>query len=308
MARGLGSGEDRAERLPPLNALRVFHAVMRLGSLRAAAETLRVSPQAVSQQMRILEDALQVPLFDRKGRGANPTEAAILLMHHVEAAFDELTEGVQRVTRKPARARVFVNASPYFATRYLLDRLSGFRVIEPEADLRLTTMVDLPDFAADDVDVAIQWGYGNWPGLEVHLLVTDRKDLCCTPELAERLKTTQDLRDLPLVHPVMSPELWPNVLAHLDVAKRGHSNDLRLQDAATMRRATLAGLGVGLLSTIDADEDLELGRLVAPFGRDVMRGMDHSKVPGFYLVLPRARRRVRTIAAFCDWIQAQDWE
>ncbi|NBT32563.1 MAG: transcriptional regulator, partial [Rhodobacteraceae bacterium] len=161
---------------------------------------------------------------------------------------------------------------------------------------------------ADDVDVAIQWGYGNWPGLEVHLLMTDRKDLCCTPELAVRLKAPQDLCDLPLVHPVMSPELWPNVLAHLGVAKRSQGNDLRLQDAATMRRATLAGLGVGLLSAIDADEDLEVGRLVAPFGRDVMKEMDQSKVPGFYLVLPRARRRVRTIAAFCDWIQAQDWE
>ncbi|WP_435258511.1 LysR substrate-binding domain-containing protein [Thioclava sp. FR2] len=307
MARGAGSGEDRAERLPPLNALRVFHAVMRQGSLRAAAEVLRVSPQAVSQQVQILEDALGVPLFDRRGRGANPTEAAILLMHHVQAAFDELTEGVRRVTRKPSRARVNVNASPFFATRYLLDRLAGFRAIEPEADLRLTTMVELPDFAADEVDVAIQWGYGHWPGLEVHLLLTDRKDLCCTPELAERLKTPQDLCDLPLVHPVMSPELWPNVLAHLGVTKRGQSNDLRLQDAATMRRAALAGLGVGLLSTIDADEDLELGRLVAPFGRDVMAGMEPSKVPGFYMVFPRAHRRVRAIATFCDWVQAQDW-
>ena len=307
MARGAGSGEDRAERMPPLNALRVFHAVMRQGSLRAAAETLRVSPQAVSQQVQILEDALGVPLFERRGRGADPTEAAILLMHHVQAAFDELTEGVRRVTRKPARARVNVNASPFFATRYLLDRLAGFRAIEPEADLRLTTMVDLPDFAADEVDVAIQWGYGHWPGLEVHLLMSDRKDLCCTPQLAEGLKVPGDLREVALLHPVLSPELWPNVLAHLGVTGRDKAQDMRLEDAATMRRAALAGLGVGLLSFSDAEEDLALGRLVAPFGRDVMAGMSEALVPGFYLVLPRSHRRVRAIAAFCDWVQTQDW-
>ena len=65
------------------------------------------------------------------------------------------------------------NASPYFATRYLLDRVGGFRAAVPEADLRLTTMVELPDFVADDVDLAIQWGYGTWKGYEARLLMRD---------------------------------------------------------------------------------------------------------------------------------------
>lgn len=74
-----------------------------------------------------------------------------------------------------------------------------------------------------------------------------------------------------------------------------------------MRHATLAGLGVGLLSTIDAAEDLKLGRLVAPFGADVMQKMPKELVPGFYLVLPRSHRRIKTIAAFCRWVEAEDW-
>ena len=78
-------------------------------------------------------------------------------------------------------------------------------------------------------------------------------------------------------------------------------------DAATMRRATLAGLGVGLLSTIDAQEDLKLGKLVAPLGRNLMQGMPQDQVPGFYLVLPKAHRRVASIAAFCAWVEAEDW-
>lgn len=298
---------DPARRLPPLNALRVFHVVVRHRSFRSAAEELSVSPQAVSQQIKLLEDTLGVTLFERKGRSVEPNEQAILLLHFVQAGFSELAEGVRRVARQDDRSRINVNASPYFATRFLLDRITRFREQVPDADLRLTTMVDLPDFVADDVDVAIQWGYGGWRGVEATLLVRDYKVICCTPDLARRIAGASDLASLPLLHPVLSPELWPNVLRHLGVERAPSKADMQLQDASTARRATLAGLGVGLLSTIDATEDLKLGRLVAPFGTEIMQTMDADEVPGFYLILPRAHRRVKTIAAFCTWLEAQDW-
>jgi LysR family transcriptional regulator, glycine cleavage system transcriptional activator len=298
---------DHASRLPPLNALRVFHVVVRHKSFRAAAEELSVTPQAVSQQVKLLEDSLGVELFERKGRAIEPNENAILLAHFVQAAFEELGEGVRRVAKTTVRNRVNVNASPYFATRYLLDRVASFRAVAPEADLRLTTMVDLPDFVADDVDVAIQWGYGSWKGYEATLLLRDYKVVCCTPDLARQIAGPQDLANLPLLHPVLSPELWRNILRHLGVMARADKNDIRFQDAATMRRGTLAGLGIGLISIIDAVEDLKLGKLVAPFGMEVMQGMAEVEVPGFYLILPKAHRRMKTIAAFCSWLVAQDW-
>lgn len=294
-------------RLPPLNALRVFHTVVRHRSFRSAADELSVSPQAVSQQIKLLEDTLGAELFERKGRAIEPNEKAILLAHFVQAAFDELAEGVRRVAKSDTRNRINVNASPYFATRYLLDRINRFRDIAPDADLRLTTMVDLPDFVADDVDVAIQWGFGSWKGCESTLLLRDYKVICCTPDIARRLSAPDDLRTMPLLHPVLSADLWPNVLRHLGVNERSNKNDIHLQDAATMRRATLAGLGIGLISTIDAAEDLKLGKLVAPFGQDAMHKMPEHQIPGFYLVLPKAHRRVKTIATFCRWIEAENW-
>lgn len=294
-------------RLPPLNALRVFHTVVRHRSFRSAAEELSVSPQAVSQQIKLLEDTLGAELFERKGRAIEPNEKAILLAHFVQAAFDELEEGVRRVAKSDTRNRINVNASPYFATRYLLDRINRFRDIAPDADLRLTTMVDLPDFVADDVDVAVQWGFGTWKGQDATLLMHDYKVICCTPEIARRLSGPDDLRNIPLLHPVLSADLWPNVLKHLGVQDRSGKKDIQLQDAATMRRATLTGLGMGLISTIDAAEDLKLGKLVAPFGQDVMHKMPEVQVPGFYLVVPKAHRRVKTIATFCRWIEAENW-
>ncbi|MGQ0564636.1 MAG: LysR substrate-binding domain-containing protein [Gemmobacter sp.] len=293
-------------RLPPLNALRVFQTVVRHRSFRGAAEDLHVSPQAVSQQVKLLEEALGVELFTRKGRAVEPTEAAILLAHFVQAGFDEIAEGVRRVTKARLQSRINVNASPYFATRFLIDRLARFRVLVPDADLRLTTMVDLPDFAGDEVDVAIQWGFGGWTH-DHRLLVRDVKVLCCTPGLAARIAVPSDLLSVPLLHPVLSDRLWPNVLAHLGVAGAETPADIRIQDAATVRSATLAGLGVGLLSVIDATEDLASGKLVAPLGRDVMQGMPPAHVPGFYLVLPKSHRRVKPVAAFCAWVEAEDW-
>ena len=297
---------DRPPRLPPLNALRVFQTVMRQRSFRGAADELSVTPQAVSQQVKLLEDTLGLELFARKGRAIEPTEQAILFAHYIQAGFDEFAEGVRRVTKLGQRNRINVNASPYFATRFLLDRLSNFRAIMPGADLRLTTMVELPDFVADDVDVAIQWGFGAWSQFDQVLVLRDIKVICCTPALAAKLQKPDDLRDVPLLHSVLA-DLWTPVLAHLGIPDAPQDSAFRFQDAATMRRATLAGLGVGLLSTIDAEEDLASGKLVAPFGLDVMTAMPQAQIPGFYLVLPKAHRRVKAIAAFCDWVARENW-
>lgn len=303
----MSSAPEAPPRLPPLNALRVFHMVVRHRSFRAASEELHVTPQAVSQQIKLLEETLRVTLFERRGRAIEPNEQAILLAHFVQAGFDEFAEGVRRVSSLGTRNRINLNVSPYFATRYLLDRLDRFNLLLPGADLRLTTMVDLPDFPRDDVDVAIQWGFGGWAPHEQILLMRDYKIICCTPEIARALAVPQDLNGVTLLHPVLAQGLWQSVLASLGVAEARPPGEPRFQDAATMRRATLAGLGVGLLSEIDAAEDLNAGKLVAPFGREVMQAMPLDQVPGFYLVLPKAHRRIKTISAFCRWIESETW-
>jgi LysR family glycine cleavage system transcriptional activator len=136
---------NNTARLPPLNALRVFWVVMRKGSFRAAADDLLVTPQAVSQQIKLLEDILAVPPFEPKARIVLPTEPAILLSHYVQAGFDEFTEGVNRVTKSTRRSRININVSPYFATRLLIERLERFRNKMPAADLRPTAKVEMPD-------------------------------------------------------------------------------------------------------------------------------------------------------------------
>ncbi|MFD1329211.1 LysR substrate-binding domain-containing protein [Mycoplana ramosa] len=294
-------------RLPPLNALRAFWAVMRQGTFRSAADELLVTPQAISQQIKLLEDTLHVSLFERKARVIEPTEQAIILSHFVQAGFDEFTEGIRRVTNSTYRNRININVSPYFATRYLMERLERFRQLMPGADIRMTTMVNVRDFAADEVDVSIQWGFGNWKEYDVKLLVHDPKIICCSPELARQITSPNDLGRMNLLHPVMARGLWHKVLEHLGLPSLEMAGEIEFQDAATMRRGTISGIGVGLVSRLDALADIEAGILVAPLGIDVLDTMDKKDVPGFYLVVPKAHKRVKIISAFCDWITTEQW-
>ncbi len=300
--------QDASLRMIPLNALRVFCVVARKGSFRAAADELRVSPQAVSQQIKLLEDILGVSLFERKGRVIEPTERAIVLSHFVQAGFDEFAEGVRRISTAAYRNRININVSPYFATRYLMARLDRFRDLLPGADLRLTTMIELPDFTADEVDVSIQWGFGAWKDHEVTLLVRDPKIICCSPALAQKIKTPEDLSRLTLLHPVLARTLWTRVLYHLGQTACDPAGEFELQDAATMRRGAISGLGIGLVSEIDSQEDLASGRLVAPLGVDALKTMNEADIPGFYLVLPKSHRRIEAVATFCDWITQESWD
>lgn len=120
----------------PLNALEVFHAVVRRKTFRAAADDLLVSPQAVSRQIELLEGSLGTALFERKERTVEPDEQAILLAHDLRASFDAFEEGVRRVGEIGPRNCINLNARPNFATRYLLDRIAGFRDGMPGVDLR----------------------------------------------------------------------------------------------------------------------------------------------------------------------------
>lgn len=295
-------------RLPPLNSLRVFHAVVRHRSLREAAEELYVSPQAVGQQVRLLEEALGVVLMEREGRGIRLTEKAITLSHYINAGFEEFEEGIRRVTGPRERERINLNVSPYFGTRYLMPRLALFRQAVPDAEIGLTTMIDLVDLERDQIDLAVQWGYGERRDGQSHLLMRDPKVICCRPDVAGRITSAADLLQFNLLQPARSKRLWPDILRHLGVEVPELDRGLTFDDAATMRRAAYQGLGIGLISVLDAAEDIASGKLAAPLGVAVLDDMPPETVPGFYLITTKTRLRARHVAALHRWLLEQNWQ
>lgn len=294
-------------RLPPLNALRVFHAVARHRSISHAAEELRVSPQAVGQQVRLLEDALGLPLVERDGRGIRLTERAITLSHYLQAGFDEFEEGIRRITAPRERPRINLNVSPYFGTRFLMPRLAAFRQAVPQAEIGVTTLIDLFDLERDQIDLGVQWGFGDRKDVLSHLLLRDPKVICCRPDMAERIHRPADLLSFTLLHPARAARLWTDALAFLQVDAPGLDRSLTFDDAATMRRATQQGLGIGLLSRLDALEDVAEGRLVAPLGVEALAGLPEACVPGFYLITTKTRLRAPHVAALHRWLLDQVW-
>lgn len=293
--------------LPPLNALRVFHAVARHRSLREAAEELLVTPQAVGQQVRLLEETLGVALVERDGRRIRLTEAAMTLSHYLNAGFDEFAEGIRRATAPAGRKRIHLNVSPYFATRYLMPHLGALRRALPDLELSLTTMIDLVDFSRDQIDLSVLWGYDNRSEHPSNLLIKDPKVICCAPALAGAIRGPADLLGQVLLHPLKGPRLWPDILRFLGLDPPPAQAPITFDDAATMRRAAQQGIGVGLVSVMDAQEDIHQGRLVAPLGLQALAGLPDDCVPGFYLIAPKAKLRARHVAALHRWMCAEPW-
>jgi LysR family glycine cleavage system transcriptional activator len=160
-------------RLPPLNALRFFEAAARHSSFLHAAKELHVTASAISHQIRTLEEFVGTPLFRRDGR-------QVLLTHEGENYLQAVREGLallaaatDRLVAPRSSGILTLSVAPAFATPWLVPRLAAFQLKHPDIEVRLISSLDLVDFSKSDVDAAIRYGAGRWPGLQSHRLFSD---------------------------------------------------------------------------------------------------------------------------------------
>lgn len=249
----------------PLLALRAFVETGRLGSLKAAAENLGVTPGAVSQQIRQLEDRLGIQLFIRAQHGMHLTEAAIRVYPGLLQAFNKIEESVLLLKESSSGKRLTISAAPSFASSWLVPRISRFHALHPGIEVNVEATSKLTDFKTGGVDVALRHGLGNYPGLTSILLMSPELLPVISPALLMKgptLTTPADCLKYPLIQEEDRADwkLW--FQAHGvnvgDEAERGasYNNDLLLLRAAS------AGHGIALVQEIHVREDLESGRLV----------------------------------------------
>ncbi|HLP67657.1 MAG TPA: transcriptional regulator GcvA [Rhizobium sp.] len=285
-------------RLPPLNALKAFEAAARHLSVKLAAEELCVTPGAVSQMIRVLEENLGVKLFARVTRGIYLTDAGRDYLPSIRNAFRQIADASERVTAQVDSGLLTVSATPFFASAWLVPRLSSFREVQPDIDLQIVTSNVLVDFSRSQVDVAIRHGMGRYPGLRSDRVVTVEVIAVATPNLIERLgfpDRPSDLARWPQVHDAERKgwNLWfemHNVIERR--AARGPSFD----DSGLLLKTVLAGQGAGLLPAALVEDELRDGRLVQLFPSANMEDF------AYYLVCPDNRQQQPKIAAFRDWI------
>lgn len=287
-----------ARRLPPLRALRAFEAAARHLSFARAAEELHVTPAAISQQIKILEDHLGLPLF-RRGASLSLTEPAAAALPLVSDSFDRLERAVDRLRAGRDGGPLVVSTPPSFAARWLIPRLERFHARHPDVDLRLSASTRLVDFDTEDVDLAIRYGAGHYPGLHVERLKAEAAVAVAHPRLAETLKTPADLLRTRLLHNEAMgwDPTWPDWPAWLRNAGV-EPGELQLKpfgDANLVIQAALAGLGAALVWNTLVTAELRDGRLVALFPATPL-------VNAYHLVCPAKRLESPKLAAFRAWI------
>src|SRR5258706_1918711 len=192
-----------AARLPSLNGLRPFEAPARHLTFTNAASELNVTQTAISHQIRRLEQELGIRLFVRQNRALALTPEARDYLPGVRAAFNDLRLATDRVLRKDNDHVLTVSTLASLAAKWLLPRLSAFQEAHPDIDVHITTSASLVDFKSGDVDAAIRYGRGNWPGLRADWIMADQLFPVCSPALLtgdKPLRRPEDLADHVLLH------------------------------------------------------------------------------------------------------------
>lgn len=281
-----------------LNGLRALEAVGRLGGLQAAADELRVSVGAVSQQIQKAETLLGRAVFDRSGRGLVPTAFGTTLLPRLTSAFRMLDDAVSSALSQ-AETILTISVAPVFASKWLVPRLSSFSLLHPEIRVRIDASVALVNPDTSDIDLAIRVGDGTWPRVRKEFLLPQEVFPVCTPSLAESLKTPHDLRRAPIVRDANSTLSWNVWLAPfgIDEGELGEGNSFT--DSALCLDAAIAGQGVMLAWQTLAHQALTSGQLVAPFPQRATTGL------GYYLVTSQNRSDTARVRAFKGWIRAQ---
>lgn len=296
-----------ARRLPPLNALRAFEAAARLGSFSAAAQELRVTDSAVSQQVRTLERYLGTRLFKRLPRGLLLTELGTTYLPVLTGGFDRLAEATLRLRSTGVGGLLTVATLPAFASGWLLPRLARFRDRYPRLDVLLKTSRALADFRREDVDLAIRFGTGSSSETKSILLLNEEVFPVASPSLVPASSIplpVAELRKWPLLHDIDAhpdqPWLnWQKWFERAGVETSSALRGLQFTDSIVLNAAAVAGLGVALGRGPNIEELLARGRLVR------LTQESWSSAWAYRLVAPAANFSRPNVRAFVEWIQEE---
>lgn len=290
------------ERLPPLTALRAFEAAARHLSFAKAAEELYVTPAALSYQIKSLETELGVQLFRRLNRAVELTEAGRLLSPGVSEGFETLKAAVRNLNKMRDGRGLILTAGPAFTAKWLAPRIFRFIERRPDIEVRIVASLKKLDFARDEVDAAIRFTrQDEEPGCYVETLIHELLSPVCSPEVAKRLKSPDDLRNTPLLHDdsmamMANPPDWGDWLTAAGV-EMDWSRGAKFSNADHSIAAAAEGGGVAMGRLALAANDLKSGRLVAPFNLAIDTGAH------FNFVCPEGMEAKPEYAALLEWLR-----
>jgi len=288
--------------LPPLNALRAFEAVARLGSVSRAAAELHVTHGAVSRQLRVLEEVLGAPLFARQGRGLSLTPAGRQLQEAAEAAFEPLRARWADLRRRQTQAPLVLGCPGSVLARWMIPRLERLARDRPGLKLHLSASESAPDGQLTGLDAALLIAEPPWPsGWRAYELAPERIGPVISPRhpAFERLRSAAPaaLVSMPLLHTASRPQAWGEWAARAGVDPARMQMGTGFDHLYYLLEAAVAGLGPAIAPEPLVAEDLASGRLAAPWGFVETQAR-------WVLGAPRSRDN-RNIAPLAQWLREE---
>lgn len=286
---------------PPLNPLHVFEVASRLLSFTKAAAELNVTQSAVSRQIATLEAAINVKLFKRERDGIYLTEAGEAYRREIGPAFARILWATNEIRANRLSDPLHLRVYSSFAARWLIPRLPAFKKKYPSIELRMNTAVQPVNFSRDSVDIAIQFGSGDWPDILCRKIMDDEIQPVCSPELYASvggIKTVDDLAKVQLISARLRTRDWKDWLTDRKMAEPEGSY-MEFPSSHLAYQAAAAGLGVAMAQLSLIERDVQEGRLMLLFDKPLKREM------GYYAMWPKELSLSKNMRVFLNWLYTE---
>jgi len=286
-----------ANRLPPLQALRAFEAVARLGGVVNAAEELAVTHSAISHQLKGLENFLGTALLRREGRRLALTEDGRTYAFQVRRALSDMAQATQALLSQSRENELLLAVLPSFGVNWLVPRLPRLRKTLAGFDLQLRASLDVVDLRQERVDAAVRLGSGFWPELQCERLMEDSYVVVAAPQFrGGRLPhTLREILAAPMVHDFDSWNTW---LAEAGSAPR-HFGGTRFNDSNLMLEAVRQGQALCMTRRSLVHRDLCDGRLVR------LSPIEPPYPEAYWLVWPLRLESAPKIEKLRNWLRKE---
>lgn len=293
------------DRLPPANSIVAFEAAARLGSYSSAARELGVTPAAISRHIRLVDEYLGTPTFEVLGRGKSLTLQGRELFEAVSMSLEHIAGVGSKIRHRVTESSLKVATPLAFASMWLMPRLMSFRSLHPDIELRFITADTDLDPALEGISLAVRYGTGKWPHLDVTPLLNPQVFPVCSQEYLQGsrpLKTIDDLQNQTLLERISDGSFgvsWAAWLKAVEARPTKAPMYMFFNSYEVAIRAALAGQGIALGVDILVEDMLKQKLLVRPLDRSV------AWKEGYFLVSPRGAGLTPEMEVFADWLTAQ---
>lgn len=258
--------EDGRRLLPPMAALNSFAAAARLGGFSRAGKAVGLTQSAVSRQIALLEDWVQVPLFDRVGRRVTLNAQGRAYAAEVAPALDRIRRATARVAGGRPTNTLDIATLPSFGMRWLAPRLPRLTARHPELIVNLAARTDPLETVEERFDAAIDFGRPEWPGMAHDLLFREEVIPVCAPDWLARnpIRAPQDFLGKPLLFQSSRRDAWDRWLQVAGVKAAPVPSGPSFEHFLMLAQAAAAGAGAALVPSFLIGPELESGSLVCP--------------------------------------------